>query len=317
MIAIVIAPEEEPPDAAGAAVTVGAAPVAPPGAALAPGLSGDPAPAAVSVRTGAGFSGSGPPGGVGSIHRTTDPSEYVCSVLNAIEAGLRQRAQLDREFLELARLDRGRGRVRRPDDLADGLRDLIAVIVRDRLGQLRHRHLRRPAGHGLVVHGRDRVVHVQMYVDLGRRRRVTLGGHPQRDGRERTLLGRRRTHRHVRPGGARECQGADQRSAGDDTATPYPLVSHCGSLEMRTFRTAALVVVIGGKVPAGAAGDRLARQAGSSASAPGDSSRSTVSGAGPTSSVLRRHPKPRAPEHDDRPAHGHAHQARKAGTRRP
>jgi hypothetical protein len=85
MMAMVTAPEDEPLDAAGAAVTVGAAPVAPLGAEVTPGLSDDAAPAAVSVRTGAGFSGSGPPGGVGSIHRTTDPSEYVWRVLNAIE----------------------------------------------------------------------------------------------------------------------------------------------------------------------------------------------------------------------------------------
>ena len=86
MIAMVTAPEEDPLDAAGASVTVGAAPAVPPGSGLEPGLSDAALPAGVSVRTGAGFSGSGPPGGVGSIHRTTDPSEYVCNVLNAIES---------------------------------------------------------------------------------------------------------------------------------------------------------------------------------------------------------------------------------------
>ncbi len=49
--------------------------------------AGAPSPSslsfAVSLRTGAGFSGSLPPAAASSIHRTTLPSEYVWSVLNA------------------------------------------------------------------------------------------------------------------------------------------------------------------------------------------------------------------------------------------
>src|SRR5215467_3073761 len=71
MMAMVIAPVLDPPDdGAGAAVS---------GVAVTVGALGAPvdavAPAAVSVSTGAGCSGSGPPGAVASIHLTTDPSE--------------------------------------------------------------------------------------------------------------------------------------------------------------------------------------------------------------------------------------------------
>ena len=40
----------------------------------------------VNVSTGAGCSGSSPPAGVSSIQRTTDPSLYVCSVLNSSDS---------------------------------------------------------------------------------------------------------------------------------------------------------------------------------------------------------------------------------------
>src|SRR6185312_4141973 len=70
--AMVRVPPSEPADVCAEAAT------APPAGAEAV------APAGVRVSTGAGWSGSGCPATVGSIHRTTDPSEYVWSALNVI-----------------------------------------------------------------------------------------------------------------------------------------------------------------------------------------------------------------------------------------
>src|SRR5262245_54691656 len=43
----------------------------------------DPGPPGVSVSTGAGISGSGPPGVADSIQRSTTPFAYVCNTLNS------------------------------------------------------------------------------------------------------------------------------------------------------------------------------------------------------------------------------------------
>ena len=79
-----------------------------------------PSASAERVSIGAGLSGSEPSAFAGSIQRLTSPSEYVCTALNSSEStSSGERADRDREALELARLDRPAG----PRDRRDGLGD--------------------------------------------------------------------------------------------------------------------------------------------------------------------------------------------------